>query len=59
MFNCQTIKSSDSQQKNKRTCRIMDLVFLVDYSVKIKESEKKKKKEKKWREINIYLLPEK
>ena len=33
----------DSQQKKKRTCRIVEFSVPVDYSVKLKESEKRDK----------------
>ena len=36
-------RPSDSQQKKKRTCQIVDIAVLADHKVKLKENEKKDK----------------
>ena len=36
-------KSSDSPEKNKRSCLIVDFAIMADHMVKLKESEKRNK----------------
>ena len=49
-----TTRPSDSQQKKKRICRIVDFAVPVDHRIKLKESEKRDKYLDLTRELKNY-----